>query len=88
MVVQEIVAGRKDEEPINHLHQHLDHRVQVGIDRPSLTIFSSMGGRRNSSTTVLEFGGSSDAYSKSPVQPKEFVYCDEDFQPLTSHAKS
>ncbi|GJJ70303.1 hypothetical protein EMPS_02652 [Entomortierella parvispora] len=88
VVVQEIVAGRKNEGPINHLHQHLDHRVHVGINRPSLTIFSSMGGRRNSSTTVLEFGGSSDTHAESHAQPKEFVYRDEDFQPLTSHTKS
>ncbi|KAG0047749.1 hypothetical protein BGZ83_007250, partial [Gryganskiella cystojenkinii] len=89
VVVQEIVSGRKDEEPVNHLHQHLGHRVHVGIDRPSLTVFSSMGGRRNSSTTVLEFGGSSDAHAKAHAnQPKEFVYRDEDFQPLvSSHPK-
>ncbi|GJJ74063.1 hypothetical protein EMPS_06421 [Entomortierella parvispora] len=85
VVVQEITAGRKGSEPINHLHQSLEHHVKVGLNRPSLTIFSSMGGGRNTSSTEIDFGGAG-GNSKGANKdngPKEFEYREEDFQPLS-----
>lgn len=88
--VQEITAGRKEEEPVNHLRQNLEHNAKVGLNRPSLTVFSSMGGGRNTSSTETEFGGVSGSSkgSNKDNERKEFEYRDEDFQPLTAQSNS
>ncbi|KAG0087743.1 hypothetical protein BGZ93_007304 [Podila epicladia] len=64
-----------NKEPVSHLHQMAP--VHIGL-KPS-TIFSSIGGGRNSGSTTVGFGGS---HGSSHVPPKEFVYRKEDFQPL------
>ncbi|KAF9288570.1 hypothetical protein BGZ68_010948 [Mortierella alpina] len=87
-VAKEMVAGRKEQEPINHLHQTLEHNVQVGLNRPSLTVFSSLGGGRNASSTEIEFGGAGKKKSTENEHPKEFEYRDEDFQPLSAQGNS
>ncbi|KAG0253094.1 hypothetical protein BG011_006577 [Mortierella polycephala] len=76
-----------EEEPVNHLHQHLAHHVQVGLNKPMLTVFSSMGGRRDSSITTVAFDADRETSSSTHGQPKEFVFREEDFQPLLSHTK-
>ncbi|KAF9326480.1 hypothetical protein BG006_010095 [Podila minutissima] len=53
-------------------------RVHIG-PKPS-TIFSSIGGGRSSGSTTVRFRGQS--HGSSHVPPKEFVYREEDFQPL------
>lgn len=89
-VVQEIAAGSKEEEPVNHLHLNLEHHVKAGLNRPSLTIFSSMGGGRHTSSTEIEFGGASgnNKGSNKDNKPKAFEYREEDFQPLTAQSNS
>ncbi|KAG0024684.1 hypothetical protein BGZ81_007619 [Podila clonocystis] len=63
--------------PLNNPH-HPANRVHVGLNKPS-TVFSSIGGR-NSGSTTAGFGRQSHGSSNAP--PKEFVYREEDFQPL------
>lgn len=90
VVAQEITAGRKGEEPVNHLRQNLEHHVKVGLNKPSLTIFKSMGGGRNSPSTEIAFGGD-DGKKHGLIkgnEPKEFEYRDEDFQPLTAQGNT
>ncbi|KAG0351514.1 hypothetical protein BG005_009001 [Podila minutissima] len=65
-----------NKEPVSHLHQ----MAPVHGLKPS-TIFSSIGGGRNSGSTTVRFRGQSHG-SSSLVPPKEFVYREEDFQPL------
>ncbi|KAG9323296.1 hypothetical protein KVV02_002275 [Mortierella alpina] len=87
-VAKEMVAGRKEQEPVNHLHQALEHNVRVGLNKPSLTVFSSMGGGRNGSSTKIEFGGASNKKAAGNGTPKEFEYRDEDFQPLSAQGNA
>ncbi|KAF9981217.1 hypothetical protein BGZ75_007536 [Mortierella antarctica] len=87
-VAKEMVAGRKEQEPVNHLHQTLEHNVRVGLNKPSLTVFSSMGGGRNGSSTSIEFGGASNKKAAGNGSPKEFEYRDEDFQPLSAQGNA
>ncbi|KAF9952697.1 hypothetical protein BGZ70_000536 [Mortierella alpina] len=87
-VAKEMVAGRKEQEPVNHLHQTLEHNVRVGINKPSLTVFSSMGGSRNGSSTKTESGGAGSKKASGNGSPKEFEYRDEDFQPLSAPGNS
>ncbi|CAO3566956.1 unnamed protein product [Mortierella alpina] len=87
-VAKEMVAGRKEQEPVNHLHQTLEHNVRVGLSRPSLTVFSSMGGSRNGSSTKIEFGGAGSKKAAGNGSSKEFEYRDEDFQPLSAEGNS
>ncbi|KAF9566408.1 hypothetical protein EC968_003784 [Mortierella alpina] len=87
-VAKEMVSGRKEQEPINHLHQTLEHNVRVGLNKPSLTVFSSMGGGRNGSSTEIEFGGADSKKDEGNGALKEYEYRDEDFQPLSAQANS
>ncbi|KAG0028443.1 hypothetical protein BGZ82_008430 [Podila clonocystis] len=66
-----------DQGPVSNPH-HPANRVQVGLNKPS-TVFSSIGGRNSGSTTA---GLGRESHGSSNVPPKEFVYREEDFQPL------
>ena len=87
-VAKEMVAGRKEQESVDHLHQTLEHNVRVGLSKPSSTVFSSMGGSRNGSSTKTEFGGAGSKKAAGNESSKEFEYRDEDFQPLSAEGNS
>ncbi|KAG0204252.1 hypothetical protein BGX28_003747 [Mortierella sp. GBA30] len=87
-VAKEMVGSRKEQEAVNHLHQTLEHNVRVGLNKPTLTVFSSIGGGRNSSSTEIEFGGPGSKKVSGNAPPKEFEYRDEDFQPLSAQSNT
>ncbi|KAF9424651.1 hypothetical protein BGZ94_008002 [Podila epigama] len=49
-----------NEDPINELHQPLPHHVRVKVRGPT-TVFSSMGGTRDTASTIIDFDGDSNA---------------------------
>jgi len=94
-VVEEINAGHKDEEPINNQNQELEHHVRLGPKKatklapiPTRTIFSSMGGGRNSASSVLDFGDAGGKKASDDGLPKEFEYREEDFMPLSAQSNN
>lgn len=94
-VVEEINAGHKEEEPINHQNQELEHSVRVGLKKgtklaaiPTWTVFNSMGGGRTSASTALDFGGAAGKKASDDDLPKEFEYREEDFMPLSAQSNT
>lgn len=91
-VAEEITAGHKDEEAINHQNQELERNVRVGLKQVAkdsgvpTTVFSSMGGSRSSASTVVDFGGAGGKKAGGDNLPKEFEYREEDFMPLSQSA--
>ncbi|KAG0026966.1 hypothetical protein BGZ82_009206 [Podila clonocystis] len=88
-VAEEIIAGRKGEEAVNHLNQELEHHVRVGLKHVAkesgvpTTVFRSMGGGRTASSTLVDFGGAGGRKASGNNPPKGFEYRDEDFMPLS-----
>lgn len=84
------------EEPINRRLQEVGHHdVRVGLEHatkeagvPTLKIFSSMGGGRNSASNVVDFGGSDSKKAGGDNLPKEFEYRKEDFMPLSAQSST
>ncbi|KAG0338684.1 hypothetical protein BG004_007117 [Podila humilis] len=94
-VAQEISSGRKNEAPVNQMRQTLPQNVHVGLKKetketgaPSRTIYSSMGGGRNTSSTTVEFGGEGGNKTDQNSPAKEFEYREADFMPLSAESNS
>ncbi|KAF9097877.1 hypothetical protein BGX23_007779 [Mortierella sp. AD031] len=69
-VKESIKSGKKAPEPVNEAQENLAHHVDVELELPTQTVFSSMGGGRNAPPTEI---------GPSHEKPKEFVYRDEGF---------
>lgn len=82
-----IKSGKKAPEPINEALENLEHHVDVPLIKPTQTVFSSMGGGRNASSTEIGWGGPEGGKPKDDT-PKNFVYRDEDFPPPTTASDS
>ncbi|KAF9144300.1 hypothetical protein BGX30_013247 [Mortierella sp. GBA39] len=82
-----VKSGKKAPEPINVAHENLERHVDVPLKRPTQTVFSSLGGGRNASSTEIGWGGPEDGKRRDDT-PKSFVYRDEDFPPPTSASDS
>lgn len=78
-----IKSGKKAPEPVNEALENLEHHIDVPLKKPTQTVFSSMGGGRNASSTEIGWGGTKGGKPKDNT-PKNFVYRDEDFPPPTS----
>ncbi|KAF9206286.1 hypothetical protein BGZ59_011750 [Podila verticillata] len=94
-VVEGVTDVRKEEEPINHQLQELERHVRVGLKQatkqtgvPTLPIFSSMGGGRNSASTAVGSGGAGSKKAGGDNLPKEFEYHEEDFMPLSAQSNA
>ncbi|KAG0030386.1 hypothetical protein BGZ81_002724 [Podila clonocystis] len=93
-VAEEIIAGRKEKEAVNHLNQELEHHVRIGLKDVAkesgvpTTVFSSMGGGRTASSTLVDFGGAGGRKAGGNNLPKEFEYREEDFVPLSQSNSS
>ncbi|KAI1302173.1 hypothetical protein EDD11_005638 [Mortierella claussenii] len=80
--VRKTEFGRKAHDSVN---QGLEHHVKVGDNRPTLTISSSMGGGRHSSSTEIDFGGADIQKAVDSNEPKQFEHKAEDFpEPLAT----
>ncbi|KAF9102935.1 hypothetical protein BGX29_003989 [Mortierella sp. GBA35] len=69
-VKESIKSGKKAPEPVNEAQENLAHHVDVELELPTQTVFSSMGGGQNAPPTEI---------GPSHEKPKEFVYRDEGF---------